>query len=346
MTLDQHAQKAIEKYDLGRNAEIIRQLEATHAAFQVSAGGRLYALRQFNAYMDTEDLYIQFRLAELMQDAGLNTPVPVQAQDGKISVEVEDRLWALFLWCDGRSGQSGCIEDLTILTSIQGAWIEYCGSLHSDPHWEAIVCTARKSRQRKSWAWIVPLDQVPRFAEEHKVIQKAHSEAPEGSYRRAFLDLLPEMYSGICDFQELLNEQGIHELPHTVTHGDFWASNIIISGEETAVLDLDCYSFEPRITDFARAANWYYRERSALENARLFRQFQERARLSVEEAEALPLMMCAHDLYYAVGHILLFLEEAPGAQSQMIEGIRSEMKAAERYQQERDGILRMFLREV
>jgi len=69
--LDQGVRKALGRYDLGGNAEIMRQLKATHAAFQVRAGGRLYALRQFNPYMDVEDLRIQFLFAELMQ-AGLS----------------------------------------------------------------------------------------------------------------------------------------------------------------------------------------------------------------------------------------------------------------------------------
>jgi Ser/Thr protein kinase RdoA (MazF antagonist) len=197
---------------------------------------------------------------------------------------------------------------------------------------------------------------VPRFAEEHKLIHRARCEAPEGPNREVFLDLLPEVYSGIHKFEELLKQQGIHDLPHIVTHGDFWASNIIIISDseqavsslphsEATVLDLDCYSFEPRITDFARAANWYYKERSESENAYLLKRLQEKARLSAEEIEVLPLMMCAHDLYYAVGHVFLFLEEGINGQRQMIAAIQREMRAAERYQRERDRILRMFLRD-
>lgn len=345
--LDQGVQKALGRYDLGGNAEIMRQLKDTHAAFQVRAGGRLCALRQFNPYMDVEDLRIQFLFAELMQDVDLKISFPIPAKDGEVFVEVGDRLWALFPWCDGQPGQSDRLEDLIVLTSMQGTWVECCKRLRSNPHWETIACTAQKFRQRKSWAWVVPLDQIPRYEKEHRVIQRARSEAPDGTHLKTFLDLLPEVNSSICKFEELLKEQNIYELPHTIAHGDFWVSNISISDGGAVVLDLDCYSFEPRITDFARAANWYYEERCAFENAYLFSQFQERARLSMEEAEALPLMMCAHDLYYAVGHVLLFLEEdEPDAQDRLIKSIQSELKAPERYQQERDRILRMFLGDV
>jgi len=301
--------------------------------------------------MDVEDLRIQFLLAKLVQEAGLKISVPIPTKDGEILVEVAYRLWALFPWCEGRPGQGDCVEDLGVLTSTQGAWIECGERLRSNPHWETIVHAAQRFRQRKSWAWIVPLDQVPRFVSEHRIIQWAHgeaAEAPESPERNMFLDLLPEVYAKICEFKELLKEQGIRELPHTVTHGDFWASNVILSDGEAVVLDLDCFSFEPRIADFARAANWYYRERSASENADLFRRFQERARLRMEEVKALPLMMCAHDLYYAVGHVLLFLDEEgnPDGQRGMIEAIQSEMKAPERFQHERDRILRLFLKGI
>jgi Ser/Thr protein kinase RdoA (MazF antagonist) len=143
-----------------------------------------------------------------------------------------------------------------------------------------------------------------------------------------------------------LRDQAVSQLPHTVTHGDFWASNICVSDEGSTVLDLDCYSFEPRVTDFARAANWYYQTRSASENASLFRHFQEKARLSVQEAEALPLMMCAHDLYYAIGHVLLFLHENPESQARLLARIQFEIRAPERYQQDRDRIRHMFMRDA
>ncbi len=341
------AQEAVARYGLCGGAGIVRQLDATHAAFQVKAGDRLYALRQFNAYTKAENLRTQFLLAELMQNAGLRTPLPVPAPDGEPFVEVQARLWSLFPWCHGRPGRAESIEDLAVLTSVQGAWVECCERLRSGSRWDDIVRSAEKSRQRKGWAWVVPLDQVPAFAREHAVIERARAEAPAGPHRTPFLQLLPEVEAAIDEFDGLLEEHGVCDLPHVVTHGDFWASNIRISGSEAVVLDLDCFSFEPRIADFARAANWYYRERSATENAHLFRRFQARARLGVEEAEALPLMMCAHDLYYAVGHVLLFLcEEEPAAQSRLVRSIQSEARAAQRYRHGSASVLRMFLSSV
>ena len=135
----------------------------------------------------------------------------------------------------------------------------------------------------------------------------------------------------------------MHDLPRTVTHGDFWASNICLSEDDLVVLDLDCFSLEPRVADFARAANWFHGDRTPQENASLLREFQSHARLSESELRALPLMMCAHDLYYAVGHVLLFLTEDVGRQAHLIGRIECEMKAADRFEREGEEMLSVFL---
>jgi|ETNmetMinimDraft_30_1059905.scaffolds.fasta_scaffold601849_1 hypothetical protein len=55
--------------------------------------------------------------------------------------------------------------------------------------------------------------------------------------------------------------------------------------------------------------------------------------------------MCAHDLYYAVFHALLFLEEdaTRDGQGRMLRAMQREMCATDRYRDERDGILRAFI---
>jgi len=343
MTSSDGAREALEAYSLSGPATLVRQLEATHVAFQVQAGERLYALRQFNPYITAEALTEQFRLARLMCEIGLNVSVPVCASDGSAFVEVADGFWALFPWCDGRPGQRDRIDDLRVLAAMQGKWIACAERLSSRPEWEGIERVASEFRRRKSWAWVVPLDQLPRFAREQQVIERARQEAPGGPHRQAFLDLLPEVDSRIREFDGLLRENGVHDLPHTVTHGDFWASNICISEDGAVVLDLDCFSFEPRIADFARAANWFHTDTTPQENASLLRQFQGQARLSEEELRALPLMMCAHDLYYAVGHVLLFLTEDAASQAHLIGQIESEVKAADRFEREGEEIMSMFL---
>ena len=344
MEVVEQAKKALARYDLSAQPGMEGKLEATHAAFRVRAGNRLYALRQFNPYTHVGYLRTQFLLAEQIATAGVSTPVPVRAENGEPFVVVERRLWALFPWCEGRAGTADRVEDLLALTSMQGRWIECAERLRSGPRWDNIVCSAQKFRRRKSWAWVVALDQVPRFARQQTVIERAQAEAPDGPQRKTVCDLLSEVDAAVAAFDALLEEQQTRELPRTVTHGDFWVTNISISDERVVVLDLDCYSYEPRVDDFARAANWYYTQRSPSENAHLFKQFQGRARLTTEEAEALPLMMCAHDLYYAVSHVLLWLEEDdPEAQRRLIESIRSEAQAVERYRHERDEILQTFL---
>ncbi|MFA5031733.1 MAG: phosphotransferase [bacterium] len=324
--------KVIKEYSSSKTAGIKCKLEATNLAFQVKIDKKLYALRQFNRYMNAKDLSMQFLLAKLINTSGLKTPRPVLTRNGKEFVKVDDRLWALFPWCNGQAGGKEKLGDLKILVSTQGKWVECSTTLNSHPELKPIIKSAKKFRRRKSWAWVVPLDKVPEFAKEHPVIRKI----PTGKHHKILSSLLPELQSNICEFEELLKKHRIHELPHIVTHGDFWASNIVISGKEAVILDMDCYSFEPRITDFAKAANFYYKEHSNSENASLFKEFQKYAKLSKEEIETLPLLMCAHDLYYAVGH--LFLGDLPS-----IRAIKLEMKAAQRYKKEHGKILNIFL---
>jgi Ser/Thr protein kinase RdoA (MazF antagonist) len=319
-------------------------VEATHAAFRVRAGDASYLLRQFNPYLEVDDLRAQFRLAELMDASGLRTPRPIRTREREPFVAVQGRLWALFPWCEGRSGSGSSHADLMLLAAAQGAWIEQSQRLPESLHWDSIVCSAWKFRQRKSWAWVVPLDRVPQFATRHRVLETARRANLSGPHGEAFLPLLDQVEAGLHEFAELLAAQRVDALPHAITHGDFWASNLQIGEDGVNVLDLDCFTYEPRVTDFARAANWYHKQHTPPENAALFARFQGPARLTAEEREALPLMMCAHDLYYAVGHVLLFLEEQEAtARSRLLDSITSEAQAARRYRREREAILSTFL---
>ena len=126
MGANREARKAIGRYEREGDAGIVRRLEATHMAFQFRIHDRVYALRQFNPYMDAEGLCVQFRLAQMLHRFGLKTSVPIPAEDGRFFVEVENRFWALFPWCNGRPGQGDRFEDLCALTSAQGTWIECC----------------------------------------------------------------------------------------------------------------------------------------------------------------------------------------------------------------------------
>lgn len=345
MRLHQDAEEALGKYGIDGDVKIVQQLEATHAVFQVRAGKELSVLRQFNPYMRADDLRTQFLLAELMREGGLQISTPRAAADGEAFVEVGGRLWALFPWCEGRPGRGDCLEDLGVLAGLQGSWVASGERLRSNPHWSTVVSRAESFRQRKSWAWAVPLDRVGRFARQHKIIERGRAEVREGPHHATYLDLLTQVDTSVREFEGLLRQKRTQELPHTVTHGDFSVNNIRIWDDRSAVLDLDCFSFEPRTTDFARTANWCYGTVSGAEKARLLERFQLEARLSTDEVEALPLMMCAHDLYYAVGHVLLFLsEDDPEEQRHLLTSIEKETKAPHRYRLERDSILGEFLR--
>ncbi len=282
-------------YSVGVGSQQVRQIEATHRAFRVEVDGKPYALRQFNPYMACEDLATQLLLAHAMAEAGLSTPVPVPTDDRKPFVQLACRLWALFPWCDGRPGDPERFEDLMALVEAEAKWATCCGPVEHSPHWDAIVGTAKRLRRRKDWAWIVPLDQLPHFAQEI-AIPKVSDELPRGSTAGKLGEALPGLLWAAAVLQELLVDQSVGELPHMVTHGDFWASNIVISGEGTHVLDLDCFSYEPRVADFARSAHWYHAERTPHENSRLMSRFRILTGLRDEEVQILPALIYAHDL--------------------------------------------------
>ena len=341
--LEHQATQALRGYDLGSSAELTRQLDGTHAAFQVAAGNRMFALRQYNPYMVPEHLSVQLRLVRLLADAGLPTITPTVARDGRYYSEAADRLWALFPWYPGRPGSAENIEDLRATASLQGTWVAACEALRASPCWENITQVAGAFRQRKDWAWVIPRDRIPGFFEEHRIAQLVRSRTPDGPLGQAFLGLIPRVEAGLGRFGEMLTKRGVHQMPHTVTHGDFGPMNIRLSDSGPVVLDLDCFSCEPRVTDFARNAGSYYSDWPPDDRQDLFWRFQERAQLSRDELEILPLMMCAENVYYAVGHLLLFVMDSPEEQKRLLPQIRHEISALDRLPREEGCVLRSFL---
>jgi Ser/Thr protein kinase RdoA (MazF antagonist) len=329
--------KVLERYRLVGAPEITKQRKGTHLSFQVKANNRTFVLRQYSEYMQPKELRVQLQFAKFMKEAGLSTVVPIHSIKGESFVKVNERLWTLFPWCEGRLGKDEQMVDLGILASTQGVWIQCCEKLRANPNWRVITSTSKKFRQRKSWAWVVPLDQIPQFFESHKVISRIHERVKRGNYEREYSDrlisLLHEVELSINAFVKLLDERGVGDLPHTVTHGDFTLGNIRINDGDGFVLDLDCFSYEPRIADFTRTLNHYFKKQNESVSIHLFERFQTQAKLSRGEVEVLPLMMCAYDLYYAVMHILLFLEEEGNTedQKQMIKAIEHEIKKCEGY---------------
>lgn len=328
--------RVLKRYQLV-GAAISKQLEETHLSFQVKTNNKAFVLRQYNQYMHAEDLRVQFLFAKLLIEVGLKSLLPIPTVEGDPFAQVNKRLWSLFPWYEGRRGTENLQTNLEVLTSTQGMWIQCGEKLRSNENWSAITATAQQYRQRKSWAWVVPLDQIPQFVESHNIISRIHDRVKRSNYKREYVNrliaLLPEAESSIYAFGELIGEKGINDLPHIVTNDDFTLGNIHINDADSVVLDLDCFSYEPRISDFARTLNHYYRKLSESDHVHLLGQFQVNEQLGREEIETLLLMMCAYDLYYAIMHILLFLEEEgnPEGQQQMINAIENEIRSSDLY---------------
>ena len=335
MKLDTVIQSVLDRYGLATRLRSVAELEATHTALRIDANGQSYALRQFNPFMTAADLTVQARLAVALSEAGLPTPPPLPADDGKPFVEVGHRLWALFPWCDGHPGDSRQFDDLVALVEAQGKWVRCAGEIDGTPHWKRILSTASRFRQRKDWAWIVPLDQLPRYVD--RVAMPALSSCIlAGTHADRLRGLLPGMSDAASRLRQMLDAQSVSSMPHMISHGDLWASNICISEAGTHVLDLDCFSYEPRMTDFARAAHWYYAKHKLEENRHLMARFRSIADIGPEELRAVPALIFAHDLYYLVGAGLRFPTEPEAEQAEIVKTIWDGLERLNRWDGERE----------
>jgi Ser/Thr protein kinase RdoA (MazF antagonist) len=342
MTIQSDIDLVLQQYGLASEVRSATQLKGTHKAFRIDVNGRSYALRQYNPFMTTDDLTAQTFLAIALSQEGLPTPSPLPAKDKRFFAEVNQRLWVLFPWCEGHPGDSQQFEHLVALVEAQGKWIRCVDRIKKTPHWNLILSAARRLRRRKDWAWIFPLDHLPRFIE-NTAKQKLSSCNLAGKKADDLKILLPGLYQASRELGKMLAAQSIDSLPRMISHGDLWTSNICISGSGTCILDLDCFSHEPRITDFARAAHWYHARNSVEENRLLISRFSNIAEVTEEEIRILPSLIYARDLYFLVGAALRFPFESEVAQEEIIRMIDNGLMRLKHWDEERQFIETSFL---
>ncbi len=258
---------------------MVGKLPGTQLNLHVRAGESEFVLRRFNEYTEPAALRGQFLLASFLRRAGLRVVVPLKTKEDESFVLHDDRLWAVFPRVAGRRGNQEREEERAALVYQQGQWITAAERVRTAPEWDIITRCAKRFRQRKSWAWVVPLDRVPRFASERKVMENARLELrPEE--REAVLPILENLGAALSQLEQLLLRMGIPSLPHTATHGDFVLGNVLFNGRTMTVMDLDCYAYEPRAADFARTLSHWRRKSSELELQTLGKVFQSRAHLA------------------------------------------------------------------
>jgi Ser/Thr protein kinase RdoA (MazF antagonist) len=322
-------------YRLPGPQRVLGEFPGTQLSLRVQAGESRYVLRRFNEYTRPSALHGQFLLADFLHRGGLRVLRPIRTREERPYAAAGDRLWALFPHCEGRPGRNDSPEDRLTAAAQQGSWVAAAERIRVAPEWELIVRLARPYRQRKSWAWVVALDRVADFAREHGVLNKLRETKTGGP-------ALAPLEAALADFEQALAEEQVARLPRTVTHGDLHPTNLLIEQSRVTVLDLDCYSFEPRAADLARTLSPCL-GRAPDAPAALVRAFQARARVAEEELAVLPLLVCAHGLYYAVGHALMFLEEtAEAEQAKWLASITHGTRAISWYRRERDRVLNLL----
>jgi Ser/Thr protein kinase RdoA (MazF antagonist) len=320
----------LEAYGLGPRSVRLRALKATHRAYHVRAADAAFALRQFNPYMERGHLAAQLTLADLLQETDVRTPPAVPARDGRRFVEVGGRLWAMFPWCEGRRGRKDRAADRLRLAVAAGEWIRAVTHAPPDPRWPDVMAAAGALRQRKDWAWVVPLDRVPAFARQIGALERMRCQ-PAGAAARRLRPAADDVEACLGEFAEAALVRGLGDLPCAVTHGDLFPANMLIApGDKAVLLDLDCFCHEPRAADFARAVCRLWDFGAAAEFDALREAFQGAAELPSEEMASVPLLMAGYYLYYAVVHGLLYLVDDPQQRPSILGRIARETAACRR----------------
>ena len=300
----------LELYGLDPPAVRLQSIEATHQAFRVVARSGEFALRQYNPYTEPQHLAAQFLLADLLQDTPIQTPPSIRTRNGQRFAEVDGGFWALFPWRQGRSGQHGNAEDHRSLAAAAGRWVGGVKQAARKPEWTEVECAAAVFRQRKDWAWVVPLDRVPEFARGIGAVDRMRRDPPKDS-RQQFRETVDDIEACLEEFTTIAKEHGAADLPRCVTHGDLCPENLLIGSEVLTFIDLDCFTYEPRAADLARAVCRLGDNLTEQRLRELLPEFQKIAVLAREEIEAIPLLMAGYYLYYAVMHGLLYLVDTP-----------------------------------
>ncbi len=330
-------------YRLPGFARVVGRVPGAALALRVGAGEASYVLRQFPSHMEPAALRGQLLLAGLLRRAGVPVLPALPTKEGEGFVSEGGRLWALFPQVSGRRARAGEPEDRAALVAAEAAWVRGAARVQSVPEWDLITRAAARFRRRESWAWAVPLDRVPAFAVGQHVLADARASL-RPSEQEAVSPLLEAVERALLQYDALLKEQRVAALPHTVTHGNFVPTKLLLEGAKATVLDLEGYSFEPRAADFARTLRHWGKTVPEFEVRAQAEAFRQRAGVAAEEMACIPLLICGYELYYAVGHLARLAGETEEAgRGQALAWVQREAEAVGRYHRDRGRWLGLVL---
>ena len=311
------------RFDRARVVGVPSRGPHRHQVYRVAAEDRPYALKVHHEYMDEETMSAIARVRAHLRASGVATPDATSARDESRFIEVDGRFCAVYEWADGEASAHDSLDALSAVAGIQGQWIAAM-STFDDP--DAVEILSRP-RQRKDWAWIVPLDRLQEAVTQLDPLGQVRAFKTSASYHQEYLRLLPEIESRLAVYRTLLEDWALSEPLHGVTHGDLWAGNVLLTVEGAIVVDLDLCSYEPPLADFARVAAWRRDMLGADGAAKMFSHLRASVSIHDGEIDTVPVLMAAHCLYYQIFHCMLYVREDEGQAGYLVEGLPSELQA-------------------
>ena len=202
--------------------------------WRVIAGGRVYALRRYNARARRES--IAYEHAMLKHVAGRRWPVAaaITALDGATIVEYFGRLFSFFPFLEGRPSPYNNVRYLHIK-----------GRLLARLHTEMSAAPIEGQRPGFGRVWELDRTDAPRFPLFNELLRAFGAE-----YRREAAVVRAHRYASLRELSRL----GYGELPDTFVHCDYHHDNLLFKdGELSGLLDFDLLHRDARVVDIAWA---------------------------------------------------------------------------------------------
>ncbi|MDA1062679.1 MAG: phosphotransferase [Chloroflexi bacterium] len=255
---------------------------AANEHWRVESAAGVRVLRRYHPRRDLESLPYEHRLLRFLKDRDWPVAAPIATAVGETVVQTERALWALFPFMRGEPPPSAEL------------WLQRKGSvlalLHADlAEWEA-------TGQRPGFGRVSDLDRAV---------------APEGF--RSFEELLasyadedPERAAVLAETRQRnaadLDARGYAAQPDGAVYYECFGANVLfVDDTVTALLDFDMAHEDARVADVARSLVVDCGSDGAKVRAWLAGYSAHAApRLSAEEAELIPPLMVASELWNTV----------------------------------------------
>jgi Ser/Thr protein kinase RdoA (MazF antagonist) len=314
MTPEELARATLKRYDLG-------EFEAVGSVYEpsdsIGIGVRTtkgqYRLWRYHGYMTPEVVELEHAMLEHLVECGVPCKRLVPAGDGATWQEIDRQLVAIFEWFSGESPDLTKRQGTLAVADLHAKWTRAMEDF--DPPIDGWRRLATDWRPRKSWAWVVPTEELPLVPERMGFFAAARDVEDPPPHHDRILAQLRDTEARLQRFADKVQEAGLADLPRGMNHGVFLFGSM---DWELMVTDGDDCQYESRVGDLGRLIYALHdrempphqlRDRVTL----AVDTYRQQVELSPEEVRALPLLAWGQFLFYDTFHILLYLYELDGA---------------------------------